>query len=421
MEAVMSYDVYKIYLKRQLRDKKTDAVVLDYSKTTPFFLPSVPCVADKTASTGTFKRGEFKITSYHNGRIDSYTSKEGGRLVSITPNGPSYYWYYEFNGPIPALLAHSVPVAIPTIDTDNSATMYTLNKARAKVGASAFGGGEQLGEIRETLELFRHPLSSLDNFLSAKNLRLLKDAYAKRHTPWALIGKTGKTAASVWMEIRYGLRPILYSIADAVELLDKKERAFDPNRIRHKAAVKQISRVITTNVTGGNSVSLLVEGRQSVRYEQKVRSTVYYKQAAPFSSSKNWGIHPRYWPETAWDLTRLSFVIDWIVDVGSWLGAHRIQPDITILGATTSYKTEVDGNIYVSHYSGSYVGTKVKSDFLGANVAIKGTWYDRKVVSADPSRFPAMRWAAGLDLLSLVDALAISFQLLAGKLRSKSI
>ena len=129
----------------------------------------------------------------------------------------------------------------------------------------------------------------------------------------------------LWLEARYGWRPLVYDVQSLMSLL--KDKA--DNELASKSAQ------LAVNLSAEES-SVLDNG--NIRYERTVTRTgtatyhakVYYKDHMSAI-----GANPII---TAYELTRFSFVMDWFINVGSWLQAMSPREGYTELGISTSVK-----------------------------------------------------------------------------------
>jgi hypothetical protein len=119
-----------------------------------------------------------------------------------------------------------------------------------------------------------------------------------------------KDFASLWLEGRYGWRPLIYDIIE----IDKALRKFDTQRKRYKQNV-------------GRSINELVDSYEV--YEDRSTNTATYLVETRVSASVRGSIVADIQPprirfdpaKTAWELIPYSFVIDWFVQVGQFVDA----------------------------------------------------------------------------------------------------
>ena len=109
---------------------------------------------------------------------------------------------------------------------------------------------------------------------------------------------------------------------------------------------------------------------------------------------------------TAWELVTLSFVVDWFIDIGSWLQTYTpfAEGGLTNTGYSLKYEFErsYSGNV-------SYSGALINGKYVTGG-GTSGT-YTEKIeryvrVPAAPPFFPSFKpdlnWKRGLDLVSLI-------------------
>lgn len=404
-----------IIFSRWLKLASTDQVIIAYNDKT-LYMNTIDSFLSSRVSvdSGRFTPGEFRINSYEHGSEQAVNQACSGKLRGKTQVG-GYYYEYLYEGPIGSIPYVNVYIwGRPTVASMQTERDITLQKAYAKVGAALFSGGENIGEIRETLNFLRHPLKDLRDFLlkdRKRNLKLLRALLASNTKDGSSILKiSGKTAANTWLELRYGLRPLVYDVISAIKLVMKKVETFDPSRIRVARSKLNRHRVASGNCSGGNSVQLKVDGRYYAEHDITVMSCVYFKQAHELSMSRKLGIDICNIPETIWELTRLSFVVDWFINVGAWLGSFRYNPDITFLGSTTSYKVASNGSITPLNVSGMMVGTEILECDFSSPTMYTATWFNRVVNTDGPPSLPQFSGLANLDLPRLVDGLSLILQ-----------
>lgn len=252
-----------------------------------------------------------------------------------------YYQTFKFDGQPLSKPLWDASKAIPSLAMYDKWRMVAVTAAYAKVGQSELQLAQELGELKETLLMFKDPLGMLHKWLdneSGINRKLTLELMRYLRTGvWR--GRTGKRAledaTSLWLELRYGFRPLLYSLGEVVDYLRKQVTKFDSEAIRSK---KRFMSNCATNVsvTKGNYAAcwsgLRYEVTTSISDEVTALGAVQFKLQKALGTMSRLGLSPRYWPETAWELTKLSFMWDWIFNIGTVLGALRINPETLLLG-----------------------------------------------------------------------------------------
>lgn len=119
-----------------------------------------------------------------------------------------------------------------------------------------------------------------------------------------------KKSANAWLQYRYAVMPIYYSIKDILELLEAKNAVFQTTR-----EGEAVTRRTTEVVDCGEAQALITfEGKYRIN---GVGKSSYDNSQARLASLIS--VNPFV---TAWELTRLSFVIDWAINVGDFINAQ---------------------------------------------------------------------------------------------------
>jgi hypothetical protein len=333
------------------------------------------------------------------------------------------YYYYTIT--VKGMLASSsatfnacAGIPLPTGLEKHRKTV--LQKAYAKVGQAEFEAGVELGELKETLQMLRNPLESLKDFFFKHGGRNLKDYQnllskfppATRNTALKNLSKdAASSAANTWLELRYGLRPLISTIESIAELIEEEANKLALPKLKRKRAFKEMSQ----NPSAPDSGIGLAWGAAPCKLVctdvLNFNARVYYTQGYERSTAQKLGLSPENLPEIAWELTRLSFVVDWIFSIGPWLGSFRVKPSIDILGDTSGIK--IDRTVDVTADWEPLVGDPQKKV---ASAKYTDTSYTR-VINTGPPLLPQYQGPANLDLFKLVDSLALILQPLLRKLK----
>jgi len=214
-----------------------------------------------------------------------------------------------------------------------------LIKAYSASKNAILQGGVVLAELGETVKMLRNPLRELINLLRKPTI---------------------KNASNQWLMYRYGIRPLMKDISDAIQLIKKGFRQSEKLR-RSRGTVKSTD-VTRARYTGrGFNVFTCDEERQT-KTEYKTTAVVYYSfKASTMSKLEDLGLSPFDLPGIAWEVVPLSFVVDWFVKVAPWLEAIKPAFSITYFGNCVSQKTVTDFTIDIvgSNSAASYNVTNV--------------------------------------------------------------
>lgn len=328
----------------------TDQVEIDADMTVP---TSVSLDSDKVSvNVGKFIPNIYRINPYKIYRESSVKSQQYWFDEAI--DSGAYQSKTSLRGDVGAFLAYRAKNVVLGIDSGvTNLPDRALQKAYGKLGAGDVSLGETLGELRETLELLRHPFKGFRDFLYSANLKNLglyqRLGHYSETGKWverggrALSGaEAAKVAANTWLEFRYGFMPFVYTVQDIIKLANAAMKKLDAERIRSVRAKVQLQTPVEFISDSYGDQLGYTELRCNLTGTDDItcRSVVNYRMTGLPTLADLLQLSPQFWPETAWELTRLSFAVDWWLDVGSWLGSFRYTPSIQVLGNTVSTKIE---------------------------------------------------------------------------------
>lgn len=269
-------------------------------------------------------------------RINPLTiSRTKGRCNYIERTAIPYFWAgswrYDayFQGEIAGVLNEIVePPPIPYLHPDIS-----INKALAKLNKPDLDVGLLLGEFTETLEMLRHPLSSLYPLITDLRKQARSRHRQKPSQPFS------KILSSVWLENCYGIQPFLKDIQDIKEFWDKGIEHERGVLRRHAASTMRESaaQVSRTADTYYSQVTYSANTYASKR----VTTHIYFKYndwAREYERLTSFGVNPFQLLDVAYAIMPYSFVVNWFLDIGSWLKAIQPRPQLDILGGCTTIK-----------------------------------------------------------------------------------
>lgn len=171
--------------------------------------------------------------------------------------------------------------------------------------------------------------------------------------------------ASLWMQYRYAASPLVYSLEDGLKLLNTKT-------VEYQSTRKRVDEDFT--ITFGEYT---FSGTIEARVFGKMRIDALARTA-------NLGLNPI---KTLWELTPLSFVLDWVLPIGEMLGA--------LVAPTHEKETALTGSIRVR-------SLQIKHS-TGIIIPCSFNFYDVKNISGPTRPFPNVffNWKRALDSLAL--------------------
>jgi hypothetical protein len=351
--------------------------------------PTVRCVGKyhsiESVRTGKFSRGVFKVNpvTICTGRG---TILIQGRFIGVL--GTGYYntgWEGHVNNN--ETVSNIYGIWSPTLADSSAAKAFAkLNDVDVEVGVI-------LGELRETLHMLSNPFEALSKFFRSRDvLRRRRKEIGVPHL-----------SKDIWLQYRYGLRPLLKDISDAINFVQKKvDKDFNRLRsVRAGCSYETNSASISANHTTGYWLWNVL---RSTNTKTTSNTIVYYKLDYAASKAVTLGLHPLQFPEVAWELVRYSFVVDWFLNVGRWLRSLRPLIGMTYIGSCTSQKITIDATSETFRIT--YNGNPPCPGTVGEKYRWTSNTLIRKV-GTTPSLLPtvnprALSFTQALDSLALI-------------------
>lgn len=234
--------------------------------------------------------------------------------------------YQEKEGPPNVKASWSMLSVLPMmggdlVSIDNNLNNQARTECLIKLKGAKASLGADMAEGKQTVRMLAQSAKTLGEMLKA----------AKRGQ-WHLIPKQfkfhfgggKKTPANMWLELNYGWLPLMGSIHDLTKVfLDKME----------KPLLKAERRVADFQSFQGKEI---YTGWESSGQARRTHSCVLY--AAPTDAflqrmNKVGVTNPL---SIGWEVTRLSFVVDWLIPVGDFLEALDATMGLEFIGGYTS-------------------------------------------------------------------------------------
>lgn len=347
----------------------------------------------------------------------------------------SYQYTYKWRDTDRSVVANQHDVSMvrftPTVWITEGSHQNTENRAVSRcveeANSATYNIFEDIAEASETVELFVTALKALRN--PVKTLGSQVDAYRRflrrngvpQGNPFSSILTRKALGANLdvalglfseaWMTYRYGVMPILYSIRDAhkvmKEVTEKKftytYRATQSDTvIRHRkwdAPYPEVSSNLSEEEIHVVSVTCTIVDRLIISQQHISPSAIHYGLLKSV-------------PKTLWDITRWSWVVDWVCNAGgvvaSWTGTPSSVSERVTHVSTRSLLTQ-------SGIVGSASLTRDISDsvYLGK---LSATWsctgdkrttqtYSRKVLFGTPA--VSLQFDPYYNMNRLLDSIAI--------------
>lgn len=373
--------------------------------TSAAFGPNQGTSFESSVNAGKFVKGVYRCNPYSIGSQqflseDNLSLKvswsDGGYEQSVIASGrflTKYLW--EYSGKF--------------ADTYEDLRTRVVTRAFAKLGRSQLELGVELGELKETLGMILNPLSSARRYLAKnadKGFRNLADVLGYRRTGRFRNERKGpsakKAAEDTWMELRYGLRPLLGSIQSIMDYLEEETKK--PDGIQSvRSRLSNIPGKRTVSATRTSDASQAFRIPVTIVVEDKIDALgiAHFKQVKPWKQSTKLGLDKRYLPEVMWELTSRSFVWDWFLGIGDTLALFRENPEIVVLGGCGSVKITrtVTCTAGPTAWIASYPTAVCNCNAQGTAAYTKF----QRVCGLQPSYIPIFYGTSKLDLAKIVD------------------
>jgi len=202
----------------------------------------------------------------------------------------------EWNN-FPEAPAVSVPPAVITA---------VVNGAVADSRSAAWDVLTDMAEGRETLRLFQAAIRDVRRFAfmtiadAQRSLRTTKHKHS--------VTKLRELISQRWLEYRYGWMPVVYSLQSAVQALAKEREEWERGRARQN--------IVDTTTHYSEATSHGV--RRQATSTREVSIAVRGWAASEIRWQNSYGFDPLV---TSYELLTLSFVLDWFIQVGTYLEA----------------------------------------------------------------------------------------------------
>jgi len=215
------------------------------------------------------------------------------------------------------LKSASLPASRPAPRSIQSMIDIARTRCMANVGKPDFEGLVTLGEIRETLGYLKNPFKTGLRLAESVQDRMLgiKAASRKRLLPDE---KIRKNLSDLYLEITFGFKPLVKEVTGILETL--RPQLFPrPQRRTARAKEENSHKDAWTAVETQTGIQHLAE--YTYEREVVVRPWILYENLVQPTSLDDWGMRLQDIPSAAWELVTLSFVADWVANIGDLISA----------------------------------------------------------------------------------------------------
>lgn len=235
---------------------------------------------------------------------------------AVELTGSAHYHYddgpniYDVNGPITAKHNDLDKLPIPSTCAAYADQARSKLVALANIDSTPYEFGEDSLELRETLRFLKNPLGGILG-LSRK----FRKQYRKRvkKLDKKSIEGLAKAHASLWLEYRFALSPLIRSLMDALEAYNS-EPPLEPKRKTARGFSFDEDNVTDTEVGSTGHEYKTVQHATA-----QGKATILYQVLNPvYDWRYRLGFRPKDFPTTVWQIMPYSFMVDRLFDVTSF-------------------------------------------------------------------------------------------------------
>lgn len=287
----------------------------------------------------------WKFNPYDIRYVETVAHATQGTICRATwPDGVKYA-ILDWNGNLASWLVRNdnFGYAIPAQYVCPDSEIYmNLIKAAEKINTPEADYGVMLAELTETLGMLVNPLAGLRKFIRKVSRRA------------ATYKETADVLAGMWLEIRYGVTPFLSDINTLISKVSEITRLKGQTyRVSTKSPVFSNKTQARIDWCAAGSTGLWIMGERRQEQVLDLYCHILYTPTIDFVIDP---LGARNLPSLLWEKTSYSFVCDWFIDIGSWLRAIQVNPDILFYG-NTNFVSYRDSIIYETQFACNQVGT----------------------------------------------------------------
>lgn len=227
-----------------------------------------------------------------------------------------------------SVLTWPVATSFSTVSADNIAKAKLVKYARA--AQTSFTAGVSGGEIRETLRFIRSPLrglfTSLDSYMKLVKKRARERRYVKRRGLDKKVRENllNRMVAGTWLESQMAILPLMGEVKSGAEALARVLVNVEREHVQIRAKGKAEYYEKSLNPSGGWTYFKrdLAETKYTaeVMYRGAVRVRIPEKARA-LSAAEKFGLMPKDFLPTIWELIPGSFLLDYVANVDDLISA----------------------------------------------------------------------------------------------------
>lgn len=226
-----------------------------------------------------------------------------------------------FDGPPQGLWSSAVPSAPPQSVVD-AAKVKFISRCRSAQGSQS---GTALAELRQTVEMVRHPLSAIRRTLDLfqRKVRGFGPKTRVQKTRWNRLSRgqriaaVNKAVAGTWLEFRFGWLPSFRDINDILEVwLDSERFAYSHWPVRAVVKNETPTRTVRTETLGSTGWSVTYAVTDTTEYVVIFRGALKLSvEGEVFGFDRHLGLTLSEVVPTIWQIIPWSFLVDYVSNV----------------------------------------------------------------------------------------------------------
>lgn len=323
-----------------------------------------------------------------------------------------WWWWSTFCSPQQAVRedwgnwAWSPTFQIPAPTPEAAVETAIVNSAVARSRNASWDALTFLAEASKTHAYISGRLLDLSDFankVADETNKVARDRrkamyYLKRNMPPKsspiYLGSKIIIFSKLWLEARFAIRPLYYDVKDAYAALKKQYQKMGVGRASAKTSgfeTRSSSTLMFNNC-------ILVGFEESLTWSQNVRGWA----ASEFKTRAAAGLDPVV---TAYEIIPFSWLLDYFVQVGTWIEATSPFADGATLGSSVSVRTSLEREMHVAGtpnqiWPGITTFCDMPSQMAGKQIV--ESYYRFAKDPSFPGWNPRINFSRGLDIAALV-------------------
>lgn len=276
-----------------------------------------------------------------------------------------------------------------------------VSKLRSKVKGESWNVSTFVGELPETWSYFKQTLTTIvRTYRAVKRGNMKEVRRMRKRRPSTRPPKVGpgldEQVAGKWLEWRYAITPLMLDFQAMLNALQESSA----RAVYTRVATGEDLRFFQRQVTG----YLGTVPQYSTRvHTMKLRLGLYYRVNPSVQAFKRLGLlNP---VATLWELTPLSFVVDWFIPIGDYLGSLDAMAGVSVWASWESQAVMTDFHVTGATFTSGVPGTSgyVVATRTESNASKR--YYNRN--NAPSLSMPLPTFQLGLNSKRFLDGLSL--------------